>query len=355
MNNPDGKTFAINLEPYSQGVDYNVWAGNDNIAQVRYDNARGYSYYYFLKDHLGDIKIVLNSSGGVDSYNDYYPYGKQMPGRNQTGSADGRYKYTTKERDVETGLDYFGARYYDQRFAVANSWRGQWLSVDPMADLHGDYSPYAYVLNNPISIIDPFGLDSMLAYNKDHELVEIQHTSEGSQTSTPQDQGQTNYYVLLDYSRVEDPGTILLSGAPQADGSSWLAVQHQAALEAKTETNAFYEGLANASLRGVATVADYTSEATNYAILLGVATGNVETLPETEAIGRVSDFISLGAKFADIPFGGSKQEAVNQAAKALLNLTTLGVASASKTASTPAFRAFVSRIIDALPLSIPIQ
>ena len=293
MNNPDGKTFAINLEPYSQGVDYNVWAGNDNIAQVRYDNARGYSYYYFLKDHLGDIKIVLNSSGGVDSYNDFYPYGKQMPGRNQTGSADGRYKYTTKERDVETGLDYFGARYYDQRFAVANSWRGQWLSVDPMADLHGDYSPYAYVLNNPISIIDPFGLDSMLAYNKDHELVEIQHTSEGSQTSTPQDQGQTNYYVLLDYSRVEDPGTILLSGAPQADGSSWLAVQHQAALEAKAETKAFYGSI----FQGTAYGADMVSQASNYAILFAAPLGP-EAVGSPEALGYTADLVSLGAKAA---------------------------------------------------------
>ena len=49
--------------------------------------------------------------------------------------------FTSKERDTETGLDYFGARYYDQRFAAANSWRvedpalsgRQWPSVDPMA------------------------------------------------------------------------------------------------------------------------------------------------------------------------------------------------------------------------------
>ena len=100
MNDPDGKTFAINLEPYSQDVDYNVWVpqagsstGNSNIGQVRYsENSGGYSYYYYLKDHLGDIRMVLNSTGGVDSYNDYYRFGEQMPGRNLSGSADGRYK-----------------------------------------------------------------------------------------------------------------------------------------------------------------------------------------------------------------------------------------------------------------------
>ena len=124
-NGPDGKTEVADEVPYGENITINLWANGDNIGQVR-NNSGSISHYYYLKDHLGDIKMILNSSGGTDSYNDYYPFGEQMPGRNQTGAADGRYKYTTKERDVETGLDYFGARYYD-------SWRGQWLSVDPLA------------------------------------------------------------------------------------------------------------------------------------------------------------------------------------------------------------------------------
>ena len=55
---------------------------------------------------IGDIKMVLNSTGALDSYNDYYPFGLQMPNRNLTGSSDGRYKYTSKERDTETGFEY---------------------------------------------------------------------------------------------------------------------------------------------------------------------------------------------------------------------------------------------------------
>ena len=101
--------------------------------------------------------MVLNSCGGVDSYNDYYPYGEQMPGRNSAGSADGRYKFTSKEPDTETGLDYFGARYYDQRFAVANSWRGQCGSVDALAGKTPDWGPYAYADDNPIGNIDEEG------------------------------------------------------------------------------------------------------------------------------------------------------------------------------------------------------
>ena len=66
--------------------------------------------------------------------------------------------FISKERDVETGLDYFGARYYDQRFAAANSWRGQWLSVDPLADISPDQSSYAYADDNPIIGFDVLGL-----------------------------------------------------------------------------------------------------------------------------------------------------------------------------------------------------
>ena len=100
------------------------------LGQVK-DNAGSLTRFYYLKDHLvpqrdplgSDIKMVLNQSGAVDSYNDFYPFGLQMPNRNQAGTADGRYKFTGKEQDVETTLDYFGpGRYYD-------SWRGQWTDV----------------------------------------------------------------------------------------------------------------------------------------------------------------------------------------------------------------------------------
>jgi RHS repeat-associated protein len=102
-----------------------------------------------------------------------------MPARSMSSSADPRYQlrhplekidvaeitpqagFTGKERDAaETGYDYgvypaLGgrARYYD-------SWRGQWLQVDPAAILHPDYSPYAYVFNNPLLLVDLDGRDS---------------------------------------------------------------------------------------------------------------------------------------------------------------------------------------------------
>jgi RHS repeat-associated protein len=61
-----------------------------------------------------------------------------------------KYKFTGKERDVETGYDYFGARYYDSRI-------GRWLVVDPLFEKHPEWSPYNYVLDNPLVFIDPNG------------------------------------------------------------------------------------------------------------------------------------------------------------------------------------------------------
>jgi RHS repeat-associated protein len=70
---------------------------------------------------------------------------------NQQGSAyNERFKFTGKERDDETGYDFFGARYYASTLP-------SWLSVDPLADKYPYISPYAYCAWNPIKYVDPNG------------------------------------------------------------------------------------------------------------------------------------------------------------------------------------------------------
>jgi RHS repeat-associated protein len=71
-----------------------------------------------------------------------------MPGRTLgSGTKEG---FTGREQDAETGLDYFGARYYMPALA-------RWTAVDPLAEKHLEWSPYNYVLNNPLVLIDPDG------------------------------------------------------------------------------------------------------------------------------------------------------------------------------------------------------
>ena len=79
-----------------------------------------------------------------------------MDGRSiNVGQADARYKFTSKERDTETGNDYFGARYYDSRI-------GRFQAIDRFAAKYPGMSPYSYAGNNPILFYDAHG-DSVAA------------------------------------------------------------------------------------------------------------------------------------------------------------------------------------------------
>ncbi len=110
--------------------------------------------YYYLKDHLGSIRVVVDTVGEIVSYSDYDPWGIILNGRSSNfGFADDKYKFTGKERDLETGYDYFPpGRTYDSEL-------GRWLQVDPLADKYPNVSPYNYALNNPLRYIDPKGLE----------------------------------------------------------------------------------------------------------------------------------------------------------------------------------------------------
>jgi len=121
---------------------------------------------YFLKDHLGSIKVIVNEDGSVSSYTDYDPFGLQLENR-YTVNNEERYKFTGKERDEETSYDYFGARYYDSRIA-------RWLQVDPLAEKYAGWSTYNYTMNNPLKYVDMLGMDLddyKLNQNGDVELV----------------------------------------------------------------------------------------------------------------------------------------------------------------------------------------
>jgi RHS repeat-associated protein len=77
------------------------------------------------------------------------------------------YTFSGKEKDVETGYGYFGARYYDSGLSI-------WLSVDPMSDKYPSMSPYNYCANNPVMLVDPDGrevFDSFIYNSKNKTLI----------------------------------------------------------------------------------------------------------------------------------------------------------------------------------------
>ena len=108
------------------------------------------SLYYYHPDHLGSTTWVTDESGEPVEYIHYMPYGELWIDQHTTGYSE-RYRFTGKERDSESGYDYFGARYYSSTLPM-------WLSVDPLSDKYPQISPYAYCAWNPMKYVDPNGM-----------------------------------------------------------------------------------------------------------------------------------------------------------------------------------------------------
>ena len=100
---------------------------------------------YHFDDHLGSSEVVADATGSWVSREEYLPYGETSFG----SFSQKRYRFTGKERDAESGLYYFGARYYAP-------WLARWGSCDPMGHLDG-LNLYSYVSNRPTILIDQTG------------------------------------------------------------------------------------------------------------------------------------------------------------------------------------------------------
>ncbi|MEJ2082306.1 MAG: RHS repeat-associated core domain-containing protein [Acidobacteriota bacterium] len=103
--------------------------------------------WFFATNHLGTIAARMNVGGQLMETYRYLPYGERYAGT-QTP-----HQYTGKERDNESGLDYFGARYYA-------SAHGRWMSVDPVVRQQADpqsLNRYSYVRSDPMNKIDVDG------------------------------------------------------------------------------------------------------------------------------------------------------------------------------------------------------
>ena len=108
-------------------------------------------YHYYLQDHLGNNRMVVNTNGEVEQVNHYYAFGGLMG--ESTGGDTQTYKYNGKELDCINGLDWYdyGARNYDAAL-------GRWHVVDPLAEKYYNVSPYAYGGNNPVNRVDFYGM-----------------------------------------------------------------------------------------------------------------------------------------------------------------------------------------------------
>ena len=114
--------------------------------------------HYYISDYLGSASLVASASGVIEEDSDYYPYGGERAYIDTL--ADQNYKFTSKQRDVESGLDYFGARYYGNSLSrfLTPDWADKPTSV-PYAQFGDPQSLnlYAYVRNCPVNRADVDG------------------------------------------------------------------------------------------------------------------------------------------------------------------------------------------------------
>jgi RHS repeat-associated protein len=135
---------------------------------------------YVTADHLGSTRILTDAAGNVQSRTDYLPFGEEIASNwgnrssiaGYTAVTSIRQKFTGKERDGESGLDFFGARYFSGA-------QGRFTSPDPLsilqeAESHEElgeflsnpqhWNKYAYSLNNPLKYVDPDGRHPVLQF-----------------------------------------------------------------------------------------------------------------------------------------------------------------------------------------------
>ncbi|MFV0555448.1 MAG: RHS repeat domain-containing protein [Mangrovibacterium sp.] len=177
--------------------------------------------YYYHPDHLGSASYITNLDGEVVQHIEYVPFGEVfIEERNNTWNTP--YLFNGKEFDSETGLYYYGARYYNPRISL-------WHGVDPLTEEYPSWSPYHYCHNNPISLIDPTGMAATKYEDEEGNL--LLNTNDGSEdvvtvsndkvedfryyAETYEDQGMKDFYDskswndnmkadILDFETIDD-------------------------------------------------------------------------------------------------------------------------------------------------------
>lgn len=125
------------------------------------------SYKFYNKDHLGNIREVIDEDGKICQTNDYYPYGTPFSSSSSTINATYQpFKYNGKEFDMMHGLNTYdyGARQYYSLLPT-------WDRIDPLAEENSNVTPYMYCAGDPVNKIDPDGRFASPIYSPNGDFL----------------------------------------------------------------------------------------------------------------------------------------------------------------------------------------
>ncbi|KAK6340510.1 hypothetical protein TWF696_008836 [Orbilia brochopaga] len=152
----------VNTSPNRVEETIQVYDGTRRIAGIEFiqdftsapDPPETRLFRYQLSNYTQSSAIELDDKANVISYEEYFPHGAtSYQGVRSQLEIPKRYRFASKERDSETGLDYYGARYYAP-------WIGRWISPDPGGLIDGP-NRYSFVGNNPAGVTDPSGFEGL--------------------------------------------------------------------------------------------------------------------------------------------------------------------------------------------------
>jgi RHS repeat-associated protein len=142
----DGEDLILEMDANnSVTANYTFGPGIDNPLMMQ-RNGKG---YYYVKDGLGSVTALTDSTGNVKHEYKYGVFGKIAEESGDT--IENQFTYTSRELDKEAGNYYYRARFYDPR-------TGRFLNEDPLGFLSEDDNFYRYVFNNSVNTTDPLGL-----------------------------------------------------------------------------------------------------------------------------------------------------------------------------------------------------
>ena len=180
----------------------------NDVGYALYNKDNNLSFHYYLKDHLGNNRVVVSEDGKIEQVNDYYPTGALMA--SSKGGDTQCFKFNGKELDRTNGLNWYdyGARNYDAAIV-------RWDGMDKLCEKYYPFTPYGYCKNNFVNAIDLDG-NRIVVWYKDDKGKDKSFVFTGKKIKIPDNQFVRDFVQAYNYN-VGNGGGKAMQFAAKAD------------------------------------------------------------------------------------------------------------------------------------------